>query len=187
MTDEALLETVEAFFGVPDVRYSSVRFDDERSVRVLTFLDAPWEGIRAHVAFDSVHVAFEGLLPKRRVFPVLPVDDDRDGALQVAHAFSWARTKNVVPCPKEVILGLGHSPELPHLRYDHPFPWEHEGPAELVVGELLVVPVLAYSITDAEARFQHQRGAKALDEILEGRLVPLFQRDRGCSVSTATA
>ncbi len=184
--DGDVLAMIENFFRCGEISYRSWTLESERTLRVVEAADAPWEGHTANISFDGVKVVWpKGVEEGLRLLPVVPVldgssEDEHDGSFHAAHLLDWALQKGVPPCPGEVIATLGHSEALPHLRFDHPFPWEQERPAQLRVDDITITPVLAYSISEAEMKLQLDDGAGVLTRLLQERQVPLFDRRRAC-------
>lgn len=188
ITAEAVLGALEAFFASESPAYRSWTLESKRKLRVLSTGEQPWPNHTTHIAFDAFRVKWPGVRPHARVIPVVPVldasdPDGSDGSFHAAWLLDWAISKNVAPAPGDVVLSLGHAGgSLPHIRFEYAFPWETDAPAEIRVDGHLLVPVIAYSISDAEAQFQHARGSKALTEHFDQEGVQLFDRGRADSM-----
>lgn len=187
--DGDVLAMIENFFRRKEINYRSWTLQSERELRVVEATDAPWDGYTTNVSFDAVKVVWsEGVKEGFRLLPVVPVlngtsEDEHDGSFHAAHLLDWALETGVPPRPGDIIATLGHSEALPHLRLDHPFPWEQKNPAELRVDEITIIPVLAYSVSEAEMQLHLADGADALTTLLQERQVPLFDRGRACALA----
>ena len=174
-----LLDAVEAFLGGEPEPLLRISWPSGREFTILSSLDTPASNLIAHALLEGPIAEWPGIKPGVRLLPLCVAHSIATEAQHwLAYVYNWCLEKAVAPFPKEIFPGLGPSKSLPHARMDHPFPWEDETPAVLSVGGLRVIPVLAYPVTDREARLQHERDSTALDEDLEGRQAPVFSWDR---------
>ena len=129
-----------------------------------------------------------GVRDNARVIPVVPALDasdpeGKDGSFHAAYLLDWAISRNVAPVPGGVVLTLGHhAATLPHIRFEYAFPWESDAPAEIHVDGFLLLPVVAYSVSGAEATFQEEQGSAALTEHFNDQRTALFDRSRASSL-----
>jgi hypothetical protein len=175
-----MLDAIQAAFAAQSYTYQTFTLGSGRKLRVVVAQGTPDAGLTAHLSFDGCMVEWPEVRKGRRLMPFVATygGPDQDAAFHAAHLLDWALSKGVPPRPGEIVLTLGHSAELPHVRFDYPFPWEQARPFEIHVDDLIVIPVMAYSISEAEARLQLDQGAKALEALYAERSTRLFDRKR---------
>lgn len=173
------LSALETYLRPTETRFTRWTLEGGRALAVVACAGSPRPGLTTFVGFDALRHAWPGVRAPYRLVPLMvsrdASDPKGDAGFHVAHALDWCLTKNVPPREREIVLTLGHSPDLPHLRWDQPLPWS---PEPIDAGAIRIVPVLGYSVGDAEARLQHARGAEALEAWLERARVEVFDRRR---------
>jgi hypothetical protein len=183
-TQQELVDAVEKFFRGVDRSYGTWTMEEGgREMRVLTIRDCPSRNFDTVVAFDGVMVEWPEVVDNVRLLPIMVVvgaDEETrsDAGFHVAWLLDRAIANGVPPRPREIVLSMGHSETLPHARFDHPLPWEQDEPAQISVGELTIIPVLAYSVSESEAKYQLEHGSDALEKLFEDEGVAVFYRDR---------
>lgn len=185
LPDDAL-DIIERAFAAKRYDYQTITLDaSKRRLRVVIARGAPSATLTTYISFDGLLVdAWKGVLPDKRLLPIVPVSrpKDDDGAFHAAWLLDAALSMGAPPRPREIFLDRGHSPALPHVRWDYPFPWEKKRPLQIALGELTVIPVLAYSVSDAEAKRQLEAGPEALEAHFTEAKVTLFDRRRASSL-----
>ncbi len=178
------LSLVEATF--PAARHGHRTFTvNGRALRVVECVGAPDARYVTYVSFDALFVdSFVGVRADARLLPLVTMQIAQgDDGFHAAWLLERALSRGYVPKPRDIVVTLGHSEALPHLRFDYPFPWERTAPLALRLADLTVQPVLAYSVSAAETKVQQEYGAAELEALFEAEQVDLFDRARRCATS----